>query len=103
VKCWWNHDLSQDLSSENIKCFICNEIFESKADMMFHRKRTHASYVRKCIQFAQNKCSFKNDSCWYQHDEKMETDESTESQGMTKQKKVDANLDFQKVSTNHHL
>ena len=99
-KCWWNHDLGQDLQNESIKCFICNETFERKADMMSHRKRNHASYIRKCLQFARNNCSFKNNSCWYQHDEEMETDASNENENVNKQKQEENESVFQKVSPN---
>jgi hypothetical protein len=73
-------------------------MFQSKATMMTHRKRSHASYVRKCIQFAENNCQFKNNSCWYQHDEEMETDTGTEDKSSNEHE--DSDQVFQKVLGN---
>ena len=96
--CWWNHDRNQNSNNENIKCFICDEMFQSKADMMNHRKRSHASYVRKCLQFEKNNCRYKINSCWYQHDEEMETETVSEDVNINEQK--DSEQVFQKVSGN---
>ena len=57
-KCWWNHDLSQDLSNENIKCFICNEKFESKADMMSHRKKKTCKLRKKMHSICSKQMQF---------------------------------------------
>ena len=74
--CWWNHDKVQNISKENFKCFKCSETFQSKANMMIHRKKFHAELVRKCLKYVQNECYFKNDSCWFIHAEEMDTDEN---------------------------
>ena len=66
--------------------------------MMNHRKRSHASYVRKCIQFAKNNCQFKNNSCWYQHEEEMETDKDTKDKNSNEHE--DSDQVFQKVFGN---
>ena len=53
-KCWWNHDAKKSDQNSAFKCFICDEVFTSKSEMMKHRKREHRSKVRKCTNFAQN-------------------------------------------------
>ena len=93
--CWWNHNTNQDNLNANIKCFICNESFKSKSDMMAHRKRSHASYIRKCMKFAQNNCSFQSNSCWYLHDEDMETETTNEDENTNTTEQV-----FRKASVN---
>ena len=61
---------------ENVRCFLCNETFKSKASMMSHRKNKHLGVVRRCSKFIENKCTFKSETCWYLHDEEMETEEN---------------------------
>ena len=53
VSCWWNHD---ENISDNIQCFICNQTFESKTDMMGHRKKKHSSIIQRCSKFERGKC-----------------------------------------------
>ena len=74
--CWWNHNKVQNIPKENFKCFKCSETFQSKANMMIHRKKIHTELVRKCLKYAQNDCYFKNDFCWFLHAEEMDTDEN---------------------------
>ena len=66
--CWWNHEVNKDNQNQNIKCFVCNETFNSKSTMMKHRKRNHPGLVRKCSLFIQNNCKFQNDTCWFIHE-----------------------------------
>ena len=64
-KCWWNH---AEKSTDNIQCFICNHVFETKTQMMIHRKNEHKEIVKCCSQFQQGTCRFRNDSCWFLHE-----------------------------------
>ena len=91
--CWWNHNEER---GENIKCFICSKSFESKIDMMRHRKIEHKEMVRTCSQFLQNMCRFKNDSCWFKHEKETKKDNDIDSQN----EDMDENIEevFQKVS-----
>ena len=77
--CWWSHANPQDNGSKSISCFICNKSFESKIDMMKHRKRNHKNIVKQCEKFEQKCCSFTNKSCWYLHDQENENDLETKS------------------------
>ena len=57
--CWWTHGKRQTGANENVKCFICDEIFENKVSMMMHRKLIHTTLVRMCDKFTQNICRFR--------------------------------------------
>ena len=98
--CWWRHDVKS--GEENIKCFLCNETFKSKALMMIHRKLSHVSAVRICNKYNQNKCYFPNNTCWYLHEEEMETDESDakDNENEEEENNTDSESGFQKVFVN---
>ena len=63
--CWWNH---RQEKHESIKCFICNNIFESKMLLMRHRKKDHTQFVKTCNNSTQNNCRFQDDDCWFMHE-----------------------------------
>ena len=67
--CWWKHEHDTIITEDSIKCFICNEVFKRKAQMMLHRKQRHSNIVRHCNLFKQNICRFQRGSCWYLHEE----------------------------------
>ena len=48
-------------------CRICEEVFESKGDLMVHRKLKHANYVATCKNFIADKCPFADSKCWWNH------------------------------------
>ena len=50
------------------------------------------------LQFEKNNCRYKINSCWYQHDEEMETETVSEDVNINEQK--DSEQVFQKVSGN---
>ena len=62
--CWWNHIKNQ---YEGIKCFIWSEIFDTKTNLMRHRKNNHIMSVRMCNQFRTNSCRFQEAACWFRH------------------------------------
>ena len=65
----------------HIICYICDNRFESKMEMMIHRKTNHKELVRGCTNFAKNNCMFQGQSCWYLHEEEeaMETEETRDN------------------------
>ena len=89
-KCWWNHYVQKQSVAAEVKCFICDEKFENKTNMMIHRKKNHPELVRKCDQYEINNCRFKEESCWFKHEIKKEENERASS----------SKLVFQKVSGN---
>ena len=96
---WWSHEQKERDSHDSFKCYICNELFGSKANMMTHRKADHSSIVRVCNKFKQNACKFQN--CWYLHEVAMETEDDIEQvdEEEDRSKKSTESV-FQKVSLN---
>ena len=60
-RCFYSHT---PISENKFRCFQCNEEFDTKGDMMVHRK-THGE-VRTCSRFLNNQCERGND-CWWNH------------------------------------
>ena len=85
----------------SFNCYVCSETFETKRNMMQHRKRHHRELVSKCKNFSQNKCIFADTSCWFLHEqEEMEISESFQNE---KEKRNDCDQKdsvFQRVLTN---
>ena len=81
LMCWWNHEEKQIGQKEDIDCFVCNETFKSKPELMTHRKKNHSEIIRQCIQFSQNNCRYEEGSCWYKHviEQRNNIDEDSDS------------------------
>ena len=45
--------------------------------MMIHRKHNHESMVKECTDFEQNRCRFKEQFCWYKHENNIKIEDST--------------------------
>ena len=98
LMCWWSHDnqpRQENTSVADVRCYICNETFTSKTNMMSHRKIQHRSILRECNLFKDNKCRFKEESCWFKHENIVENDAENEHGENASQKSV-----FQKVQEN---
>ena len=66
--CWWKHCESDQSDNNDINvCYICNESCESMEDMMRHRKNQHPEVVKECFKFRNNMCSFRSETCWFNH------------------------------------
>ena len=68
--CWKIHEkavanTSSETASNAHECYICKNKFQSKNEMMLHRKEIHPKRVKNCKD-PQN-CSFKK--CWCNHNE----------------------------------
>ena len=70
--CYWNHNKE---TRKNIDCFICGKSFKNKSELMNHRKQEHYEIVKPCFQFYKNTCRFKDDLCWYKHEEENKNNE----------------------------
>ena len=64
--CWWIHGESNIMNK--VQCFICSETFDSKYDMMIHRKKSHSNHIKQCNKFLQGSCQFQESFCWYNHE-----------------------------------
>ena len=97
LKCWWKHEERQENCEERFDCFLCNETFKSKMELMTHRKKKHLNMIRQCQQFYQNSCRYTEESCWFKH----ETEErDTDKQGGGNEKLINSDSVFREVPAN---
>ena len=54
----------------SIKCRNCGKMFETKHDLMNHRKKDHSSSVAPCKNYLIKNCTFSAELCWWNHSEK---------------------------------
>ena len=73
---WWSHAENVDM---HIDCYVCGESFESRPNMMMHRKIHHSVIVKKCNLYEAQSCRFDSDSCWFKHEGNIEEDEARNS------------------------
>ena len=52
----------------SIKCYYCEQRFETKRELMEHRNKDHEEKAQFCSYFSEGKCDF-DESCWYSHDQ----------------------------------
>ena len=77
--CWFSHD--QNIEIEKIKCLFCDYSFDSKSELMSHRKTEHPNRVKKCKYENNGSCQHGPNFCWYKHTEiqkNVEIDENIE-------------------------
>ena len=55
-------------SNNCITCRICGENFETKSNMMSHRKTEHPKSVADCDKYKNGECRFSSKTCWWSHD-----------------------------------
>ena len=60
-RCFYSHT---PISENKFRCYQCNEEFDTKGNMMIHRK-THGE-VRNCSRFLNNECE-RGNNCWWNH------------------------------------
>ena len=67
-------------TENKIVCHYCDETFETKDDVMKHRKKTHKEKVKECIYFTAGKCHYGDELCWFIHSKtnKKQLDEDLE-------------------------
>ena len=80
--CWWNH---KDGEQAKIERYFCDKTLYTKHKVMVHRKIEHPRTVKICRQFADSKCPFNDETCWFKHEKKPE---------------MNANSDFQESMVN---
>ena len=52
------------------KCSICNDNFETKGNLMLHKKKKHLEKVATCWNFTSKSCHYQDELCWFSHQEK---------------------------------
>ena len=94
--CWWKHEESDSPNlAQKITCYVCNESFDVKNDLMIHRKNYHTVTVKNCSKFSEDTCRFRSDTCWFMHG-KDETDKNQEEEEEHKEEHIEQPV-FQKV------
>ena len=69
---WFLHDQSRQI--EKIKCMFCEHSFDSKHELMNHRKKDHPTRVKQCNNEENGNCQHGPRLCWYNHNKKHEVD-----------------------------
>ena len=77
-ECWYMHrtemlpQISKRTSQEatHLACNVCEQIFNQRNELMFHRKRAHPSNI-VCRNFLAGYCrrGASGENCWYRHDQ----------------------------------
>ena len=72
--CWFLHEYQEThgknpSASSNFNCKYCGNLFQSKSDLMFHRKAEHFQVVKQCRNYESGYCSYNDKECWYKHNE----------------------------------
>ena len=62
---YFNHN--SDNCEDIYNCNFCEETFESKTELMTHKKNNHEENITICKYFMEDKCAFDAKKCWYSH------------------------------------
>ena len=60
------HEFHGEMKRETLDCYFCDQSFNTKRDLMIHRKKEHIEKVKTCSYFLQQRCNY-GDNCWYVH------------------------------------
>ena len=52
---------------ESFTCNFCDNTFDSKQNLMHHKKEEHTRKVNSCWHFSAGFCPFGKDKCWFAH------------------------------------
>ena len=63
--CRFSHEKNREI--EKIKCMFCDESFDSKSQLMIHRKNVHPKRVKECKNSKNGSCQHGPVFCWYHH------------------------------------
>ena len=99
--CWWNHETQPQNEKKcegNFKCYTCNETFNTKPTLMFHKKEKHRHLVRGCNLFIDNRCPYNDSKCWFIHEDNF--DQGEDIQGEEKEEQESDKSVFQEVQEN---
>ena len=58
---------SAEFVGNSIVCNFCDNGFETKRDLMNHKKIEHTEKVNVCWHFSAGTCSFGDKKCWFVH------------------------------------
>ena len=55
-QCWYKHKDGVSSGAKIIKCFTCQQTFNSIEVLMEHRKLVHPEIVKECTKFLAGEC-----------------------------------------------
>ena len=59
----------QRVPAGSMQCNFCEENFQTKRDLMQHKKTKHIEKVSTCWKYTLGTCHFGDLSCWFQHND----------------------------------
>ena len=63
------HTYTEHSSDNYLTCRYCEYCFDTKKELMIHRKKHHLDKVNMCRDFSKGMCPFEDKICWYNHSE----------------------------------
>jgi hypothetical protein len=66
-----------EINRYSFGCNICEENFDTKRDLMNHKKKQHYDRVAMCWRFASANCSYADTDCWFRHYQTAQVTESS--------------------------
>lgn len=67
------HSWTEHSPEEYLTCRYCENGFDSKSELMAHRKKHHSNRVNICRDFSNGVCPYVESVCWYNHSETTNT------------------------------
>jgi hypothetical protein len=65
-----NEEHQQKSETKKTNCFqckFCEDSFDSKRELMKHRKKEHSDRVSVCWKFTSGECEYGIEKCWFNH------------------------------------
>jgi hypothetical protein len=65
-----DHVCENESESEQTNCFpctFCEQSFQSRRELMEHKKKEHSGRVSVCWKFNSGKCHYGDEKCWFNH------------------------------------
>ena len=71
-----NHISLKHTAQGGMKCRNCGKMFQTKRNLMDHRKSEHLGTVAPCRNHMEGLCTYSNKMCWWSHEAKNESEET---------------------------
>ena len=84
------------MNSNHHTCNICGTTFDTKNQLMLHRKKEHGDIVGLCKEAKNKSCKFSIERCWFKHEIETKTDNKNEKE----REEMEKELVFRNVSDN---
>ena len=66
--CWFRHEIKSREKNKELTfiCNVCKTIFESRNDLMMHKKKEHEGKIEMCKFIKKGNCTY-DEKCWFSH------------------------------------